>query len=288
MGANSRDSMLTLLAANGATIIEQDLDDGSGNGGDGTLESGSASTICGQPLTAGGTYYLRVTAQSGSSVINPYRLFVALGPTAAVAEIEANNSAATAEPFLTAAKSLEIRQATIGNAGDVDFYSVLLSAGDVIDVTVNGDPERDGVGTDLRVGLLTAGGLTLFSANSSGAGSASDPAGEAFWYRVTADGLYFLRMSHLSGTGTGSYRVLAVRDRTALRLVEPQRLGLTRRFGVTTMPGRRYRIEGRSSLSGLSNWQSLPGIIVGTGNVEYYLDNSAGAPSLFYRAVQVP
>jgi hypothetical protein len=55
---NSRDSFLTLYAADGATIIESDDDDGTSNGLDESRESPLGSAIAGRVLTAGGTYYL--------------------------------------------------------------------------------------------------------------------------------------------------------------------------------------------------------------------------------------
>jgi hypothetical protein len=48
-GATTRDSLLTLLATDGTTEIETDDDDGTGNGLDGSVESGNASAIAGEP-----------------------------------------------------------------------------------------------------------------------------------------------------------------------------------------------------------------------------------------------
>ena len=59
-GANSRDTVIDLLAADGSTVIENDDDDGTGNGCDGVTESVLASAIGGRTLTDGGTYFIRV------------------------------------------------------------------------------------------------------------------------------------------------------------------------------------------------------------------------------------
>src|SRR5436190_14540234 len=100
-GATSRDTVIDLLAADGTTVIENDDDDGTGNGGDGTTETQLASIIGGRTLTAGGTYFIRVKAFSATAIINPYRLFVTLTNVAATAEVEANNTSATANTLVT-------------------------------------------------------------------------------------------------------------------------------------------------------------------------------------------
>jgi hypothetical protein len=76
-GATSQDTVIDLLAANGNTVIETDDDDGTGNGGDGTVETPYASLIAGRSVSAG-TYFIRVRGFNVSAVINPYRLFITL------------------------------------------------------------------------------------------------------------------------------------------------------------------------------------------------------------------
>ena len=119
---------MDLLAADGTTVIENDDDDGTGNGGDGTIETGLASIIAGRTLTAGGTYFIRVQAFSATGIINPYRLFVSLTNVAATAEVEANDTAATAN----VANSPALRSGSIGVAADADYYSISANAGDTI------------------------------------------------------------------------------------------------------------------------------------------------------------
>jgi len=65
--------VIDLLAADGTTVIENDDDDGTGNGADGTIETGLASMIGGRTLTAGGTYFIRVRAFSATAIIDPTR-----------------------------------------------------------------------------------------------------------------------------------------------------------------------------------------------------------------------
>jgi Bacterial pre-peptidase C-terminal domain len=202
-GATSRDTVVDLLAADGTTVIENDDDDGTGNGGDGTIETGLASIIAGRTLTAGGTYFIRVQAFSATGIVNPYRLFVSLTNVAATAEVEANDTAATAN----VANSPALRSGAIGVAGDVDYYSVSANAGDTIFFPVDTDPERDGTGTDLVVEFRDPADAILLSVDSSITGSLANPAAEGANYTVSTSGTYFVKVRHFSATGTGTYNI---------------------------------------------------------------------------------
>ena len=203
-GANSRDSILTLY--NGAGVaIESDDNDGSGNGADSVLESGDASAIAGAAL-AGGTYYLSVTAPAGA-IIAPYRLYVTVTTNAIPAEVEPNSTAATATALVPAGLNQGVRNATLQPFGDQDWYSVSIAGPSLLHISVDGDPERDGVGTDTRVELFRQNGvMILFSANSSAGGGA---VAEGFVYRLSIPGTYYVRVrSAATASGTGTYRVM--------------------------------------------------------------------------------
>ncbi|MGH9873630.1 MAG: pre-peptidase C-terminal domain-containing protein [Pyrinomonadaceae bacterium] len=202
-GATSRDTVIDLLAADGTTVIENDDDDGTGNGGDGTNETGLASIIAGATLTAGGTYFIRVKAFSATGIINPYRLFVSLTNVAATAEVEANDTAATAN----VANSPALRSGSIGVAADKDYYSVSANAGDTIFYPVDADPERDGTGTDLVIEFRDPADALLHSVDSSITGSLANPAAEGANFTVQAAGTYFVVVRHFSATGTGTYNI---------------------------------------------------------------------------------
>jgi hypothetical protein len=205
-GATSRDTVVDLLAADGTTVIENDDDDGEGNGGDGTIETGLASMIAGRTLTAGGTYFIRVQAFSATGIINPYRLFVFVSNVGATAEVEANNTAATAN----VANSPSLRSASIGVAADEDYYSVSANAGDTIFFQADGDPERDGTGTDLVVEFRDPADALLLSVDSSTVGDPTDPAAEGANYTVATSGTYFIKVHHFSATGTGTYHLMVI------------------------------------------------------------------------------
>jgi hypothetical protein len=158
--------------------------------------------IAGRTLTAGGTYFIRVQAFSVTGIINPYRLFVSLTNVAATAEVEANDTAATAN----VANSPALRSGSIG-AGDADYYSVSANAGDTIFFPVDADPERDGTGTDLVVEFRSPADAILLSVDSSITGSLANPAAEGANYTVDASGTYFVKVRHFSLTGTGTYDI---------------------------------------------------------------------------------
>lgn len=200
-GATSRDTVMDLLAADGTTVIENDDDDGTGNGGDGTIETGLASMIGGRTLTAGGTYFIRVRAFSATGIVNPYRLFVVLTNSAATPEVEANNTAATANPAGLTSGSISV-------AGDVDYYSITAAAGNIIYFNTDADPERDGTGTDLVVELRDPADVLLLSVDSSITGSLANPAAEGANFSVTTSGTYFIKVRHFSATGTGTYHLM--------------------------------------------------------------------------------
>src|SRR5438876_744896 len=76
-------------------------------------------------------------------------------------EAEPNNTAATANPLVTALSPIGARTAAISPAGDVDFYSVTVTAPATLFVSGDGDPERDGVGTDIVLDLIAPDGTTV-------------------------------------------------------------------------------------------------------------------------------
>jgi hypothetical protein len=210
LGATSRDSVLTLFDVDGTTVLETDDDDGTGNGGDGTIESDFASVIAGHTLPAGGVYYLRVTESGNDNIINPYRLSVVVTTAGATPEVEANNTTATANSIVTPVSPFGLRSGAVNGAtGDVDFYSVQANAGDRIFVAADGDPERDGSGTDLVVSFLNTDGTTvLLSADSStGQGSPAPPA-EGFSFNIATAGTYFVRVKPAATGVSGTYNLL--------------------------------------------------------------------------------
>ncbi len=209
VGGTTRDSQLTLFQSDGTTQIEFDDDDYNGNGCDGTNETGLASGIGGRVLSASGDYLIKINAfNMTTGVINPYKLFVVVTTTAPAAETEPNNDSAAANTIVTGAQSVGLRSGTL-TAGDLDFYSVVATAGNVVYINADGDPERNNTGTDLVVELRDTNGTTiLFSGDSSITGSAANPVGEGFCFTIPATGTYFVVVRHFSATGTGNYDLM--------------------------------------------------------------------------------
>jgi len=207
----SRDSVLTLFGPDGTTVLETDDDDGIGNDCDATIESRQASAIAGRTLTAGGTYFLRVEAFGGASTISAYKLFVTV-TTGSTAESEPNDSAATANSLVTAGSPIGVRTASITPAGDVDFYAVTVTAPATLFVSGDGDPERNGSGTDIVVDLIAPDGLTqLFSADNSDNVGLPAPPAESFCFTITTPGTYFIRVRGFTSskiTTTGTYALM--------------------------------------------------------------------------------
>jgi hypothetical protein len=203
-GATSRDSVVSLLNAGGA-VLETDDNDGSGNGADSILESGDASAIAGALLTAGGTYYVRVNAAAAGQVIAPYRLYLTVTPPNPATESEPNNTFAQANAMVIPAAPTGVRLAAL-TSNDEDWYAFTLMGSSIVHISVDGDPERDGTGTDIVVELYRKDGVSLlFAANSSASGPA---VAEGFAYRLSLKGTYFVRVHGASPSVAGTYRIM--------------------------------------------------------------------------------
>ena len=205
-GATSDNSLVDVIAANGTTIIETDDDDGTGNGGDATVETERSSLVAGRTLTAGETYYIRVRAFFADSVINPYRLFVVVTPGGLpTPEVEGNNTPASANPIVTAATATGVRTSAISTAGDVDFYSVAARTGSLVFIAADQDQARIG-GTDVVVDLLAPDGTTVLLSIDNGFEPIGAADGADFF--ILADGLYYVRVKTFGSTGTGTYDLM--------------------------------------------------------------------------------
>lgn len=205
----SRDTLLDLIDVDGTTALESDDDDGTGNGGDGTIETGNASIVAGATFPQAGTGFVRVSAISPAATIDPYRLFVATTTKAPVAEQEPNDALGTANPVpgcdTPIAGAMDV-------AADVDQFSFQLAAGETVFVALDADPDRLGA-TALRMRLAGPDGSDVLGpVNSSGSARGT---AEGFDFDATASGLYTVRVVADDPTRTGDYRLLvATPDRT--------------------------------------------------------------------------
>ena len=110
---------------------------------DGTLGLGSSS-LAGAAVPAAGTYYLELKAKQASLPLRPYDLWFDLRSGAAASEAEPNDSRDTATPLSPGG----IVAGAHNPAGEPDYYAIRLGAGDSVFLSLDLDPERDGVTQD--------------------------------------------------------------------------------------------------------------------------------------------
>jgi hypothetical protein len=187
--SESRDSVVSVFAPDGVTLIEDDDDDGTGNGWDDTIESLDASVIAGAVLPAGGTYYARVRAKDAGATIAGYSVLIGLTTAAPAMEVEPTPPCRQMfGPLLLG---------SLSSSADVDCYEAGTLDSGLAFVVVDGDPERDGIGTDTTVAFQNEFGQVLVT-NSSRAGDAANPPAEGF--ALLGPGTVTV-----TGAGPGSY-----------------------------------------------------------------------------------
>ncbi|MBK8594759.1 MAG: pre-peptidase C-terminal domain-containing protein [Holophagales bacterium] len=188
---SSLDTTLTLLGSDGTTVIETDLDDGS-------LGS-TSSSIAGATLPASGTYYLRVIQAAGTSTVRPYHLHLKVQTGSPGVETEPNNDTATATPLPGSGWVSGV----IGVAGDVDYYSVALNAGDTVFLSLDLDPERNSTTWNGRVGLSAFGSpSSILVVNDA---SVTSPNSEALFLTVKDAGTYHVYVDAPAGTPDATF-----------------------------------------------------------------------------------
>lgn len=188
----NRDSVVAVFGPDGTSLLEQDDDDGTGNGRDASIESLDASLIAGLVLPSAGTYYARVQAASPAASIDRYVLMVAVTSAAPQLEVEPNDTPPGA--MVVGGPVL----GTLSSAGDVDWYMANILDFGIPFAIVDADPERDGVAPDVVLRFDNMVPLETITTDSSGAGSLANPPAEGF----AIAGLGYARVS---GSGPGTY-----------------------------------------------------------------------------------
>jgi Ca2+-binding RTX toxin-like protein len=208
---DSRHAGLRIFHPNGTGTIERDIGDGTGNGGDSSIETDQSPAIAGATLASSGTHFVRPVEAGDNAVIDPYRLFLATA-TLTTATLEPNDTTAEATPIN---RCPDVRSGSISTGTDADLYAVNVAPGEVLFVALDGDPERDGAGPDLVVDLLAPNGSdTLLTADSSAVtvpgnpAQEGDPAAEAFSFNIDEGGIYFVRVRPADPAQTGTYRLM--------------------------------------------------------------------------------
>jgi hypothetical protein len=215
-GATSRDCNLWLFKSDGTSTQDFDLNDGTGNGGDGFTESSDPAVIASARLDPGETYYLRVRESGLDDVLDPYKLYVrvtggVLLIPGSLSETEPNNVKVQADA-IAGTEGSSVRTGSITDDIDRDYYSFHAQAGDKVFVALDGDPDRNGIGNDFRLRFFKQGESNiLIEADSSDASTAFNSAAEAFSWNVATAGHYLVQVDLKSGsalTAEGNYRLL--------------------------------------------------------------------------------
>ena len=185
------DSILTLLASDGTTVLETDDQDGSF----GT----AASSIAGAMIPTTGTYYLQMRGGGGAEIA-PYELYVRVVNGFPTPEVEPNGSANPPNPIAPSG----FMSGAVSTFSDVDTYSVSLLGGDTVYVGMDHNPERDATTFNGRFSFGPFDGY-MFPVND---GNTTSPNSEAGFFTVRDPGTYFIVVDAVFGTGTYNLSVV--------------------------------------------------------------------------------
>jgi len=203
---NSTDSQLTLLASDGTTVIEFDDDNGS--------FAGLSSSIAGATIPTTGTYFLKVNDfTAGTTTERPYELHLRVQSGAPTPEVEGNDTPATANPLPANGWVSGTRNPAA--ATEQDWYSLNLNAGDTVFLSLDLDPERDGVSWNGRLGIALFGdaGNQILVVDDAGTGDVTpfpNIPSEALFFTVKTAGTYFAFVDSASaavGGPTATYHL---------------------------------------------------------------------------------
>lgn len=162
----------------------------------------------GAPFAAGTTVTVQATtglqSTDGSALSFPWQQAFAVEPTA-VAEVEGNNTPATAQPLATT----PFRIAGNGGTGDLlDYYSFTATAGQRLTATVLA--QRFGISAgNFRLTLLDTDGTTVLTTDNDSfgvlnSGNRFDPFND---FTIPANGTYFLLVEEEAGAGPFDYQL---------------------------------------------------------------------------------
>jgi len=189
------DSELRIIDSDGETVLEYDDDDGSF----GT----TSSSIAGVAIPSSGTYYAKVNHKSATSQIRPYDLWLRVRSGSPTPETEPNETF-PGQPLPASGWV----SGSLSSTFDVDYYSIALNAGDSVFLSLDLDPERDGIEWNGQLGIGPFGNpASLLTVNDAGA-STNDS--EALFVTVKDAGTYGISVGVAPGGGSvGTYQLSA-------------------------------------------------------------------------------
>jgi hypothetical protein len=202
-GEAARTPVFEMRITAGPDTLEFDTDDND------TFFGDSSPNVAGTPLT-GIPAYVRVSYDADLRTSEPYRLYAVVQPPIgqAAQELEPNGD-------ITQANTDDrnyfygVLQGP-GHSTDVDVYAFSVGEGDLVFVSLDGDPYRTNSPINARLELLDASGNLVLAVNDPNASSSTNgipgsfptsPA-EALIYRSPVEGAFFVRVS-ISPTATG-------------------------------------------------------------------------------------
>jgi uncharacterized repeat protein (TIGR01451 family) len=199
---SSNDGQLTLLASNGTTVIEFDDDNGS--------FAAFSPSIAGASIPADGEYYLKYNDYTaGTTSQRGYELYFRLqsASESPTSEVEPNDTAATAMPL--PANGWVSGARNTAAVTEQDWYSLSLNAGDTVFLSLDLDPERDGVTWNGRLGLALFGDLNnqILVVDDGGTGDVAplpNIPSEALFLTVKESGTYYAFVDSASATTGGA------------------------------------------------------------------------------------
>jgi hypothetical protein len=203
----ARNPDLDLRVTTATDTLQYDNDNNDANFGE------SAPNVAGTPLPGGSTYLL-VNYNGGLRQSEPYRLYAVVQPPLeqAAPEIEPNDDTATA--------TVDDRNYFLGTlrgpapSTDVDVYAVNVAEGDLLFLSLDGDPYRTNAPINARLELLDASGNPVLSANDGASSSTTNglpgffptSPSEGIIYRSAVEGVFFARVSiSLTAAGNSSF-----------------------------------------------------------------------------------
>ena len=183
------------------TLVELDADDGT--------FGPTSPTIAGAIIPTSGTYTLQVKSSISTNQVRPYDLYLQLRTGSPAAESEPNDTAPTANALAGGYVSGARDPAA---AGEQDWFSFHLDAGDTVFLSLDLDPERDNVTFNgrLRFGMVGNAAAATIDADDPNAGSVGNPPSEAIAMTVRQSGTYYAAVDSANaatGGPTATYRV---------------------------------------------------------------------------------
>jgi hypothetical protein len=247
-------------------------------------------------IMPGGPVYARVDFRG--ELTEPYHIYAVIQPPMAAATVESEPNDTTAEANLS---GLNYYSGVLSVPTDVDVFGFTADGGDLLFLSLDGDPTRNGTPINAKLELLNEFENTLItvddgnstSSTNSGAGSftAVTPRspGEALVYRVSSTGTYYLRVS-ISPTAVGSVttgdyllsisricHVPAAKFRSWILMTDG-----TMTLQLEGVPGATYRIQYSNDLQ---TWTSLPAQTADNNGIIQFQQMTTGSPPRFFRSV---